>query len=311
MKRWIPPVIALLVFLCALGGFVTAIKANKPPKVEVLAATRDLQPGDIIAAGDLQTTEVYDDARASAYIPADRQEDIVGGIVLQPFAAGDPLTKLGVAAAGTVDSRLAGLLTDFPDYAIFPLPLDLQNITAPEINSFNVGDVITLTVVIGERPSVPRDPDKFNEYYQNGFLLPGAEATPAPVPVTTPEPTPDFMDYTERGKPPVAKTITTEGYRVVAVMGKVTNNTTENQDMTTYTMDVTPPRPVLMLLVPQDQIEEVALAVSQGEVFVSLALHVKATEGGFSYWDFEQMLKEERQRQEKLHPSPTPTPANP
>jgi len=309
MKKWIPSIVALVIFVVLLIFFFVASAATHPAQVKVLAATRALHPGDVLTAGDLQTVEVYKDARAEAYIPAERQSDIVGGIVLQPFAAGEPLTKLGIASPGTADTRLAGLLADFPGMAIFPLPLDLNNVVSPQIDEFHEGDIVSLTVVYADRPSLPENPATA---YQNGFLLGGETPVPAPV---TPTPTPSWMDYTERGKPPVAKTFEM-GFRVVAVLGKQEQQTATEDNATDnaspYAANVQPPRPILMLLVPQKDVEPLSLAVTQGHVFVSLALKVSPPPGGFSYWDFEQMLKEERERvqkaKEQAAPKATPTP---
>ena len=306
MKKWLPPVIALVVFIVLLLFFFVASAAMRPSQVQVVAATRSLQPGDVLTAADLQTIEVYEDARTEAYIPASLQSAIVGGVVLQPFSTGEPLTKLGVASPGTASTRLAGLLTDFPDMAIFPLPLDLTNIVAAQVDEFHVGDIVSLTVVYTDRPSLPENPATAYQP-QSGFLM--GEATPVPVVEATP--TPSWMDYTERGKPPVAKTFEA-GYRVVAVLGKQEDQSPaeDNEDASSpYAMSNQPPRPILMLLVPQKDIEPLSLAVTQGQVFVSLALKITPTQGGFSYWDFEQMLKDERKRlQEQTSPTPTSQP---
>lgn len=317
MKKWLPPLAALVIFVVLLVIFLAVSSSSKPPQVEVLAAAHPLHPGDVLTAADLQTVKVYKDARAEAYIPASRQSDVIGGVVLQPFNSGEPITKLGVASPGTAETRLAGLLTKFPGMAIFPLPLDLNNVVSPQIDEFHEGDIVSLTVVYTDRPSLPENPATAYQE-QSGLMLGGA--TPAPLAVT-PTPTPSWTDYTERGKPPVAKTFET-GYRVVAVLGKQeeqaeTEKSTED-NASPYVLANRPPRPILMLLVPQKDIEPLSLAVTQGHVFVSLALKVSPPPGGFSYWDFEQMLKEERERlqQSKQKPSAkssppkhTPTPA--
>ena len=311
MKKWLPPVIALVIFVVLLIFFFAASAAMRPAQVQVVAAARNLHPGDVLTAADLQVVKVYQDARATAYIPASRQSDIVGGVVLQPFDASDPITKLGVASPGTADTRLAGLLADFPDMAIFPLPLDLNNVVAPQVDEFHQGDIVSLTVVYVDRPSLPENPA--TAYQQQGGFLMGE--TPAPVATAvTPTPTPSWMDYTERGKPPVAKTFET-GYRVVAVLGKQEQQTT-TEDTTTdnaspYALGNQPPRPILMLLVPQKDIEPLSLAVTQGHIFVSLALKVSPPPGGFSYWDFEQMLKDERKRLQSEQVAPSATPSAP
>lgn len=313
MRKWLPPIIALIVFVVLLVFFFSAVAASRPEQVQVLAAARALQPGDVLSAADLQVVSVYKDPRSEAYIPAERQADVIGGVVLQPFEAGDPLTKLGVASVGTSDTRLMGLLADFPGMAIFPLPLDLRNVVAPEIDHFHAGDIVSLTVVYPDRPSIPENPAISPLY--TGFL--GEAPTPIPVEIT-PTPTASWLDFTERGKPPVAKTFE-NAYRVVAVYGQTETPAVigSGEDTTSpYTAGITPPRPILMLLVPQSDIEPLSLAVTQGQVFVSLVLEVHPPLGGYSYWDFEQMLKEERERLQlqaeaksaTATPTPTPTP---
>jgi len=93
MKKWLPPLIALVVFVVLLLFFFAVSAASKPPQVTVLAAAHPLKPGDVLTAADLQTVDVYEDARATAYIPVERQQDLVGEVVLQPFDTGEPLTK--------------------------------------------------------------------------------------------------------------------------------------------------------------------------------------------------------------------------
>ena len=324
MKRWLPAVTAVVIFVVLLVVFFIAIGASKPSQVAVLSAARNLKPGDVITAADLQTVRIYNDPRAADYIPANRKKDVIGGVVLEPVPRGAPIPAIAVAAVGTADHRLAGLLAKFPDRALFPLPLDLQNVIAPDADTFHAGDVVSITVVYTDRPQMPPENNPEAEYSK--FLFAPGQGGAYPTPAPTEQATPSPMDYTERGKPPVAKVISGQGYRVVAVLGLPEPPPLEgdNNNPDVYTANIQQPHPFLLLLVPQRDLEPLSLALSQGRVFVSIILRSKYTEdGGYSYWDFEQMLKEERERlqkaqeapnemiegqKSKVTPTPTPTP---
>ena len=303
-KSWLTVIVSVVVFVGLLILFLTMASLMRPAKAQVLAATRDLQPGDTIHPGDLQAIEVYEDERIKAYIPANRLNDIAGGVVSYPVSAGEPIPAAAVLSVGTSDNRLAGVLAQFPDYTLFPLPLDRSNIVAPDIRNFHTGDIVALTIVYPDRPQLPEPPRNTAGWETSMFANGSMIATPT----LAPTPTPMLATYPDRGFPPVAKTLSTAGFRVIQVFGMPPDPAQEDSEGVSYASLSQQPEPMITVLVPKEQMEELSLALIQGKIIVSFVWQDTEHEtGGYSYWDFEHMLKAERERLEALTPTPVPT----
>ena len=143
----------------------------------------------------------------------------------------------------------------------------------------------------------------------------------APQVVATPIPNETDMDKAkELLYPPMSKDMFPEGIRVMAVQGAP-----EKVDPKASTQDTVDPAAgyiafnkskVLVLLVPNDKREELALALQEGDMLVVslLARGDGSPTEGFSYWDLEEWMKGQREDAIKAPPtpvdvsSPTPTP---
>ncbi len=305
-RNWITAGVA---FLAAVVVFVLHslyVRSTRPAMIEVLAAARNLRPGEVIEEGDLTVVQVYEDARAGAYFPPDARNEVTGGYVLIPFAEGQPLTRSGVLASG--GSRTLALLADDPDLVLFPIPLDAGNVIAGEPASYLPGDYVGLAVVFGNRPREPERPEPTPGPGLSAF--PPFAATPTPQTPATPTPTATprpFLAYEDRGVPPVVRVLDAPA-QVVMVTGLPTS-TQENGETAGVFVAVGRERPFLWVLVSRDDVELLSLALSSGEIHVFL-MHPDATSrpGGYSYWDFEAALRKEREAQvgEAVSPSPTP-----
>ena len=315
--------VSLLVFLASFGGLSYFAESSRPPRLSVLAATRNLAMGEVIAPGDLVEKSVYQDENASLYIPATEKARVLGGVAALPVSAGQPLFRSAVLAPAGEGVRLSAALADHPGHSLFPLPLSAQNVIAPDASSFIPGDLVGITVVIAARPQAPATP-----------ISPASLAFPALTPEASPTPTPEAQPgqgALERTFPPLAKDLFPQGVRVIAVQGLPSEAIQEPSDGAGFTSVAAAPAVIdlarektLILLVPDEGREALALALEQSDRLI-LSLLSKGEPGaspGFTYWDFEELFRADREQslsatemplevEPSQTPSPTPLPAEP
>jgi len=317
--------VSLLVFLASFGGLSYFAESSRPPQLLVLAAARDLGIGEIITPRDLVEKRVYQDENAALYIPTGEIGGVVGGVAALPVGAGQPLFRTAVLAPAGEGLRLSAALADQPGHSLFPLPLSAQNVIAPEAGSFLPGDLVGITVVIASRPQAPATPG-----------LPSSFAFRALTPEVSPTPTleiqsgdgipsMDLGQALERSSPPLAKDLFPQGVRVIAVQGLPVEMVRQTPEDAGFTSVVAAPAVVdltrektLILLVPDDSREALALALEQGDRLIISLLSMGQPDAspGFTYWDFEERFRADREQaiSTSIAPaaaSPTPTPAPP
>ena len=286
-------VISIVVFVLAFFLLNGMAAAQKPPMIKVLAASKDLQIGDVISASTLTEKNVYQDENTEAYINAEDLDGVMGGIVSLPFSKGDPIFQSAVLMPSGDGTRLAALLTRYPDGTLFPLQLDSQNIVSPEATSFLPGDLIGITAVISSRPQEKSTQEVIPPYGAETILY--QQLTPV-VPTVGPAATEEseLDKMLDRGYPPLSKDIFPEGVRVISVQGLPQSiDEPESADVVTPDSNA---HPTLILLVPREKVEVLSLSLQQGsQVFVSLLCKGKDEPSeGFSYWDFEEWFKDDR-----------------
>lgn len=307
--------VSLLVFLAAFAGLSYYAASQRPPQLSVLAAAHDLAIGEVIAPGDLLEKRVYQDENASLYIPAVEMDGVVGGVAALPMGAGQPLLRSAVLAPAGEGRRLSAALAGYPDHSLFPLPLSAQNVIAPEAGSFLPGDLVGITVVIASRPQAPSTPG-----LPAGFTFRALTPEPSPTPTLEPRPGDEAL---ERGFPPLAKDLFPQGVRVIAVQGLPVEMVQQASEDVGFTSAMAAPavvdltrEKILILLVPDDSREALALALEQGNRLV-ISLLSKGQPGaspGFTYWDFEERFRTDREQVLSANTtpasaSPTPTPS--
>lgn len=291
LKRLMGTGINLVVLAVSIGVFLLAFvllnamgAAQRPPTVKVLSATRDLSIGDVITPDMLAEKTVFKDDNAALYISADEAEGVVGGIIAQPIFAGQPVFRTAIVAKAAEDTRLSAVLAQYPGHSLFPLPLDAMNLVAPEAASFLPGDLVGITVVIASRPQAQSTPTAFPE------MVVGLPAvTPVPEDVTK-------SDALARTFPPLAKDIFPMGVRVIAIQGLPVQTTDESGESSTTFNDFSQEH-MLILLVPNASREVLSLALQQGDRLI-VSLMARGDEdptAGFTYWDFEDLFKAERE----------------
>jgi len=277
--------IFLVVFIAlnALGA------AQKPPTISVLSATRDLNIGDVIMANDLAVKTVFQDDNANLYIPGEEVTGVVGGIVAQPIGNGQPVFRNAIVAPAAEGTRLSAVLAQFPGHSLFPLPLDAMNLVSPDAEAFLPGDLIGVTVVISTRPQQMSTPTPMPEIVIDpGYVEPTAQPSPLEL---------EQADAMNRTFPPLAKDLFPMGVRVISVQGlPAQTDTTENSDGgSSFNLDSQ--QKMLILLVPNESREVLSLALQQGDrLVVSLMARGDETpSSGFTYWDFEDLFKQDRE----------------
>lgn len=293
LKRIASTGVNLVVLGVSVGIFLVAFialnalgAAQKPPTISVLSATRDLNIGDVITANDLAVKTVFQDDNASLYIPGEEVTGVVGGIVAQPIGSGQPVFRNAIVAQAAESTRLSAVLAQFPGHSLFPLPLDAMNLVSPDAEAFLPGDLIGVTLVISTRPQQMSTPTPMPELVIDpGYVEPTAQPSPLEL---------EQAEALNRSFPPLAKDLFPMGVRVIAVQG-LPQQTESSEDSGSFNLDTQPK--MLILLVPNQSREVLSLALQQGDrLVVSLMARGDETpSAGFTYWDFEDLFKSDRE----------------
>jgi len=287
--------VSILVFVVAFVLIQSVAAASTPTTLRILSATRDLSIGDVVGPADVAVRTVYMDDNASLYISEDEQLGLIGGYVAIPIRAGQPIFRDTVIAPVGAASRLSAVLANYPGYGIFPLPLDMANVVAPNADTFVSGDLVSLTLVISNRPKGVETPTPQPSYYFDPDNPSLAIPSPTPAPVD-----PAQQAGQARAYPPLAKDLTPEGVRVLAVQGlppdTITTTDQTDTDPAEF-VDYTKPK-ILMLLVKLADIEPISLALQEGDLIVVtlLASGSNSPTPGFTYWDLEELFREDREQ---------------
>ncbi len=297
LKRIASTGVNLVVLGVSVGIFLVAFialnalgAAQKPPTISVLSATHDLNIGDVITPNDLAVKTVFQDDNASLYIPGEEVTGVVGGVVAQPIFNGQPVFRSAIVAQAAEGTRLSAVLAKFPGYSLFPLPLDAMNLVSPDAEAFLPGDLVGVTVVITSRPQQMTTPTAMPEpILQPGYgIEPTATAAPQEI---------EQADALSRALPPLAKDLFPMGVRVISVQGlpPPTDSTDTSNSNSSFTSFDQPQ--MLILLVPNASREVLSLALQQGDrLVVSLMARGDETPtAGFTYWDFEDLFKKDRE----------------
>jgi hypothetical protein len=294
-------VISIAVFFIALFAVLGIANSQKPDTMEILAAAHDLNVGDRLASNDFVVKTVFVDDNTSMYIEANENEiaSTLNGIVVIPMFVGQPIQRTSIIAGSADSTRLSAVLASYPaGGSLFPLPLDFSNVVAPNIDSFKPGDLINITVVISSRPQPPSTPTVMPE-----FITGDEPYVPiAPQVIATTIPMETELDKAKALLyPPMSKDMFPEGIRVVEVQGntQLVDPAAAQQDTVDPAagyIDFNKPK-VLVLLVPDDKREELSLALQEGDLLVVslLAVGDDGPTTGFSYWDYEEWLKDQRE----------------
>ena len=295
LKRIASTGINLVVLGVSIGIFLVAFlalnalgAAQKPPTVSVLSATRNLNIGDVLTANDLVVKTVFQDDNAALYIPGEEATAVVGGIVSQPIFSGQPVFRSAIVAQAAEETRLSAVLAKYPGYSLFPLPLDAMNLVAPGVEAFLPGDLVGVTVVIASRPQQMTTPTAMPELILDpgSVIEPTATALPQEV---------EQADALSRALPPLAKDLFPMGVRVISVQGMAPKTDTTEEENSSFTTFDQPK--MLILLVPNASREVLSLALQQGDKLVVslMARGEESPTAGFTYWDFEDLFKLDRE----------------
>ena len=283
--------VSVAIFLVAFISLNALGAAQRPPTVSVLSAAHDLNIGDVITPEDIVVKNVFKDDNASLYIPGDEATQVVSGVVAQPIFSGQPILRSAILAQAAEGTRLSAALAKYPGYSLFPLPLDATNVIAPQVDAFLPGDLAGVTVVIGTRPQELTTPTAMPEVdLGSGYNLP-ATATPAPQEIAK-------SDALNRSMPPLAKDLFPQGVRVISVQGQTPKSDSTNASDTSSSFSTETQAHLLMVLVPDASREVLSLALQQGDRLV-VSLMARADDSptaGFTYWDFEDLFKADREK---------------
>lgn len=281
--------VSVAIFLAAFVALNAMGTAQRPPTISVLTASHDLNIGDVLDADDLLVKTVFEDDLASLYIPEEQAAEVAGGVVAQPIFSGQPILRSAILAQAAEGTRLSAVLTQFPGYSLFPLPLDAMNLVAPDAEAFLPGDLVGVTVVISSRPQQMTTPTPIpNPVLDPDFVL-QPTLTPAPQEVAQ-------ADALARALPPLAKDLFPMGVRVMAIQGPPSQSAAEDGGTSDSAYTTYEQPKMLILLVPNEAREVLSLALQQGDrLVVSLmARGDDSPTAGFTYWDFEDLFKADR-----------------
>ena len=305
-------IVSIVVFFIALFAVLGIANSQKPDTMDILAAAHDLNVGDTLTSDDFVVKTVFVDDNTSMYIEANEDEiaATLNGIVVVPIFVGQPIPRTSIIAKTAQSARLSAVLVSYPDGgSLFPLPLDFANVVAPDIDSFKPGDLVNITVVISSRPQPPVTPTVLPEFITGDtpYLPIAPQVIATTIPIETELNKAKALLY-----PPVSKDMFPEGIRVIEVQGntELIDAAAAGQDTVDPAagyIDFNKPK-VLILLVPDDKREELALALQEGDLHV-VSLLSRGNDGpttGFSYWDYEELLKSQRE-EAYLEASSVPT----
>jgi len=280
--------VSVAVFLVAFFMLNALSTAQRPPTVQVLAVAHDLNIGDVISPDSLEVKTVFQDDNSTLYITADEVEGVAGGIVAQPILSGQPVFRTAILAPAAEGTRLSAALAKYPGHSLFPLPLDAMNVVAPDLAAFLPGDLVGVTVVIAARPQQFSTPTPVPELLPPTDALLEPAATPAPGESA-------IADAQSRSFPPLAKDLFPMGVRVISVQGLPPATDSTDDGSSSFTTFDQPQ--MLILLVPNQAREVLSLALQQGDRLV-VSLMARGEEdptAGFTYWDFEDLFKADRE----------------
>jgi len=294
-------IISIVVFFIALFAVLGIANSQKPATTEILAAAHDLNIGDTLTSNDFVVKTVFVDDNTSMYLEANENEiaSTLGGIVVIPMFVGQPIQRTSIVASSAESTRLSAVLASYPEGgSLFPLPLDFSNVVAPNIDSFKPGDLINITVVISSRPQPPTTPTVMPEFITSDepYVPIAPQVIASPIPMDTEIDKAKALLY-----PPMSKDMFPEGIRVIEVQGntELVDPAAAQQDTVDPAagyIDFNKPK-VLILLVPDYKREELSLALQEGDLLV-VSLLASGNDGpttGFSYWDYEELLKSQRE----------------
>lgn len=295
-------ILSVVVFFVALFTVMGFANAQKPETMDILSAAQDLNVGHVLTPQDLVVKTVFVDDNTSLYIPATEEgtASLLNGVVVVPIFVGQPIQRTSVVAEAAAGARLSAALASYPaGESLFPLPLDFANVVSPDIDSFLPGDLVNITVVISSRPSPPVTPTVMPEF------ITGSEpyVPVAPQVIATNIPMDSDMDKAKALLyPPMSKDIFPAGVRVVEVQGNTQLVDTDAEPSDTVDpaagyVDFNKAK-ILILLVPDNKREELGLALQEGDMLIVslMASGNEAATEGFSYWDYEDWMKQQREQ---------------
>lgn len=257
--------LVLIVGLVLMGvsfvGVFLLGQVFNPPAVRVVVAARDFNPGDVVRLQDLAMVSVHiDETESGFYDTVFLQADVQylnNKIVTQAIAAGQPIPRNAVVAAGNLSGGLSGQLED-PNLIAMVVPVT-EETAPPGIRAGDYVDLVYGVVNAAYAPVVPPT-DVPPSAYNAPVLEP---ATPVSV-VVAPSPTAEVMLYV-----PLAKTIVTNAL-VLDLVHKTTQNSQVQANGQTVVTEVSGPVTALVLAVPRDAQEVLQFALDTGVVRVSL-----------------------------------------
>jgi hypothetical protein len=162
-----------------------------------------------------------------------------------------------------------------------------MNMVSPDAEAFLPGDLVGVTVVITSRPQQLTTPTAAPDFVIDpGFVQ--AQATPLQKEA-------EQVDALSRALPPLAKDLFPMGVRVISVQGLPPPVDSTDDGNSSFTIDGQ--SKMLILLVPNQSREVLSLALQQGDSLVVslMARGEESPSAGFTYWDFEDLFKTDRE----------------
>ena len=297
LKRIASTGVNLVVLGVSVGIFLVAFialnalgAAQKPPTISVLSATRDLNIGDVITPMTWPSRPSFRMTMPACIFPVRKSPVLSAGWLPNRSSTDSPSFVLRSWRKPRKAHGSRQCLQNIPGYSLFPLPLDAMNLVAPDADAFLPGDLVGVTMVITSRPQQMTTPTAMPEVIIELWIMNAAAATPAPQEIAQ-------TDALSRALPPLAKDLFPMGVRVISVQGLPPKPTRPIRATRT------PPSPpfdqphMLILLVPNASREVLSLALQQGDrLVVSLMARGDETPtAGFTYWDFEDLFKSDRE----------------
>ncbi len=262
-RNFLVLVVGLVLMVGSFIGVFLLGQVFNPPAVQVVIASRDFSPGDVVRLQDLATVSVHvDETESGFYDTVFLQTDVQflnNKIVTQPIAAGQPIPRNAIVATGNLSGGLSGQLED---PSLIALVVPVTEATAPPgIRTGDYVDLVYGVISAAYSPVVP--PTEIPQQAYNGSS--GFEApTQDPYASVTATPTQGVLLYA-----PLAKTIVTNAL-VLDLVRETRQSSSVTSNGKTVVNEVPGPVTALVLAVPRDAQEVVQFALDTGIVRISL-----------------------------------------
>ena len=259
MKRMVRVIAGVVIIALAMVGGYIFLRASNPPPVGVLIAARDIQPYEVLTREDVRVDWQHIHPSVARRLLTEKEADQVLGqaVVVETLYTGEPIAKARLAVGRDAESVQRVSTAIKQGWVVVSIPVDPDNAPDPGLYP---GDAVVLVAAFGGQL-----PDRISQDTTRDNMVPWATGGPFPGAVVAITPTPQPFQL----RLPATKAI---GPAVIVRVKReqiptTTSFSSGGEAQTNYVEgDLTH----LIVLVPQDRVEQLMFAIQNGEVSVAV-----------------------------------------